>query len=116
MALFNKTSKAIDDIQAQIDQFKTVFDSYVSNGNFYAINKKLEQYEELRNIPPINGMNEEQNIDDIDANILGSVKPFIPGKIFMFWNYCQYFNNIIQYEVDDPDIWIELIRMQNIAF
>ena len=32
MALFNKTSKAIDDIQAQIDQFKTVFDSYVSNG------------------------------------------------------------------------------------
>lgn len=116
MALFNKTSKAIDDIQAQIEQFKTVFDSYVSNGNFYAINKKLEQYEELRNIPPINGLNEEQNIDDIDANILGSVKPFIPGKIFMFWNYCQYFNNIIQYEVDDPDIWIELIRMQNIAF
>ena len=50
MALFNKTSKAIDDIQAQIDQFKTVFDSYVSNGNFYAINKKLEQYEDLRNI------------------------------------------------------------------
>lgn len=116
MALFNKTSKAIDDIQAQIDQFKTVFDSYVSNGNFYAINKKLEQYEELRNIPPINGMNEEQNIDDIDSSILGSVKPFIPQKIFMFWNYCQYFNNIIQYEVDDPDAWIELIRMQNIAF
>lgn len=116
MGLFNKTSKAIEDIQQQVNDFKTVFDSYVSGGNFYALNKKLEQYEALRNLPPINGLTDDSETDNIDEQILKSVAAFIPQRIFMFWNYCQYFCNIINYEVDDNELWLELIRMQNIAF
>ncbi|MBR2869803.1 MAG: hypothetical protein IKB98_00265 [Clostridia bacterium] len=76
----------------------------MSGGNFYALNKKLEQYEALRNLPPINGLTDDSETDNIDEQILKSVAAFIPQRIFMFWNYCQYFCNIINYEVDDNEL------------
>lgn len=115
MGWFRKegNNKALADKVANLEQMLLDPNSWMSGGGLFAMNEQLKAQGEKQRLT-WKEMYEE--LEGVDADIQSYTNNLVTPKYFLFWNLCNYYTNLFQYNTNNVDLNNEIKKMLTIGF